>query len=288
MKIDALLQQANPRIAKNNKHFFELTLTTKTDTIKGYLWREGSYMQDKPVGKVYSLDYTPGEFNTINSLTITTISPYEFIPSYYNSEEEAVSVLMSMVKSVQDTECAKLLSSIFSKYATKFIHFPAAKGHHHAKDGGLLKHSFEVFSNAVALSKSETFSIAGINLDVIKSAAILHDIGKLFDYNTSTLGVIDYTRQLYETSHLSYGAEFVRSFYPDNNPNIAHICHIIRSHHGPSSLNWGSVVSPATLEAHIIFVSDYLSMHNDKIQNVTFDTNGIGRAEGFRDIYLKF
>lgn len=287
MQINALLQESSFRIAKNGKPFFQLVFTSKETTLKGYYWKDKSNEEFLNVGKVYKVDYEPGEFPTIVNITQLDLSPYDFIPSYFSSEIDAAKLLSTMVKSVEDPDLSKLLSMIFSENATKFIHAPAAKGQHHAKDGGLLQHSYEVFSNALALSTSETFKGFQLDLDVIKTASVLHDIGKLWEYETS-FGSIDYGRSIYESSHLSSGAEFVSKFFKEIPPKVAHVQHIIRSHHGPQSLNWGSIVSPATIEAYIVFVSDYMSMHADKFKEVSFGDSGVGTSQQFRDVYLKF
>lgn len=288
MKINAVLQNSSFRIARNGKPFFQLIFANKDELLKGYYWEDKSHESLLVEGKVYEVTYDPGEFPTITAIRQVDLPPYDFISSYFSSEEEAVKLLSTMVRSVEDSDCSKLLSMVFSEKASKFIHAPAAKGQHHAKDGGLLQHSYEVFSNALALSTSQTFKDMHLDIDVIKTASILHDIGKLKDYNMSVSGYIDYSRSVYETSHLSSGAEYISKFFDDIPPKIAHIQHIIRSHHGPQSLNWGSIVSPATIEGYIIFVSDYMSMQADKIKSVTFEDNGVGTSQQFRDVYLKF
>ena len=67
-----------------------------------------------------------------------------------------------------------------------FFIAPAAKDNHHNYESGLLQHSVEVTN--IALSIASNFK--NINLDLLTTGALLHDIGKVKTYEFLKSGII--------------------------------------------------------------------------------------------------
>ena len=87
-----------------------------------------------------------------------------------------------------------LLFSFFDDpdFVEKFKLAPAAKKMHHAYLGGLLEHSLSMGLLADKIS----CHYKGINADLIKAAAILHDMGKIYEFNYEFS--IDYSHACYQ------------------------------------------------------------------------------------------
>lgn len=146
-----------------------------------------------------------------------------------------------------------------------FLTCPAAKGNHHAYVGGLLEHSVEVTDFAV-LGATLSYADAGADLDLLRTACLLHDAGKLWEYvwKGVPIGMAPLER-LY--NHLVTGPIMTwmcfRTFRDEleaagfTERDALEIMHVQASHHG--KLAWGSPVTPKTPEAHLAHAADQQS-----------------------------
>lgn len=144
---------------------------------------------------------------------------------------------------------------------------PGGLTKHHAYDYGLLIHTSEVVENCIATMKSPALRV---NTEVLIAAAVLHDWGKVYDYQRKVSSGLDLVGPFWEfTSHrkmirhvsTSY-AMFVSHVGITNIPIHPYqsIGHCILSHH--NSYEWGSPVLPETVEARILAHSDALSAYH--------------------------
>jgi 3'-5' exoribonuclease len=175
-----------------------------------------------------------------------------------------------IIKTVDIIGIKRDFQNIISKYITtplirdmindmiinesRFFEWPASTKLHHGYEGGLASHTLNVVKNAISLW--ENYQGENIDIEVIVAAAMLHDYGKLTEYNK------DGSRTIYGdlVSHLVDGSEKVSEFCwkrginPSTDKKIVIIKHIILSHH--EYPEFGAAVRPATLEAFIVARSD--------------------------------
>ena len=87
--------------------------------------------------------------------------------------------------------------------------------------------------------------------------------------------------------HLSLGSEIIaKNSSGLNKDKIEHLKHIIRAHH--LRQDWDAVVQPATIEAYLVFVADYMSANLDRFRDTEFDeSTGLGSSNG-RAFFVKF
>ncbi len=146
-----------------------------------------------------------------------------------------------------------------------FWTLPAAAKNHHAYRGGLAAHTLEVV--AFALHIAEAYPCGAVDVDVLITAAVWHDHGKQFEYEPNadpdpeapafTWSGGFYARGL---THIPGGAiDFAVAAEAAGVPADLRmqVCHAILAHHGIRE--WGSPVSPMTIEAHILHMADNLS-----------------------------
>ena len=111
---------------------------------------------------------------------------------------------------------------------------PAAKQMHHNYIGGLLVHTVECVE--IALSVLPKFK-KQLNKDEVLAAAILHDIGKIFEYTINLdSGMIDYNEQFRKDwiSHSQYGYTLCMS------NGFLNIAKMIAAHHART--DWGAMI----------------------------------------------
>lgn len=129
---------------------------------------------------------------------------------------------------------------------------------HHAYVGGLMVHTAEVVTVAMATARSMK-----IDFDVLLTAAIVHDYMKIYDYVIGANNQIQKTEYRKLVRHLagshawfySEAIQFKEMQLPSD--LRLQVEHAILAHHG--RLEWQTAVEPVTPEAHILHYADMLS-----------------------------
>ena len=140
---------------------------------------------------------------------------------------------------------------------------PAASHMHHAFNGGLLEHVWSISRIACLLANHYGKYYDDLNppldKDVIVTAAILHDIGKLIELEFHPVSA-KYTTRGRLVGHIVMGRDMVREAASkiDGFPaeTLLQLEHAILAHHGRR--DYGSPVVPQTLEALIVSFADDL------------------------------
>lgn len=139
-----------------------------------------------------------------------------------------------------------------------FFKWKAAYKMHHAYEGGLAIHSYFVAQDAIDLANRYNGKrTLDINWDLLITGALLHDIGKLKEYDAD--GSISGRGQF--ESHMSLGIEMIdvscaKHGIDPSSKDIQLLKHIIASHHG--SKKHGAIIEPIIPEAYIIHYADNL------------------------------
>ena len=148
-----------------------------------------------------------------------------------------------------------LLKSFFvddKETAAEFKRHSAAKSIHHGYIGGLLEHSLAV----ARMCDYYTTYYKRLNRDLLITAALLHDIGKI--YELSGFPENDYTDAGQLLGHIVMGTMMIRDRIkdiPDFPAKAANeLEHCILAHHG--ELEYGSPKKPALLEALALSFAD--------------------------------
>ncbi len=139
-----------------------------------------------------------------------------------------------------------------------FFKWKAAYKMHHAYVGGLAVHSYFVAQNAIDIAnKYNNKRTLSIDWDLLIAGALLHDIGKLKEYDAD--GRISGAGNL--ESHMSIGISMIENVCVKNGIDtdgidIKLLKHIIASHHGAQK--HGAILAPVIPEAYIIHYADNL------------------------------
>ncbi|MEK6822365.1 MAG: HD domain-containing protein, partial [Nanoarchaeota archaeon] len=138
-------------------------------------------------------------------------------------------------------------------FVEKFKKAPAAMHTHHAWLGGLMEHTLDI----VALCEQCCKAYLRINRDLVVAGALLHDLGKLDEYEVGTtirttpVGILVGHLTLEVAAILRYKG---RTGVDDN--TLFKLAHMVISHHG--SLEFGSPKIPAFPEALLLSYIDAL------------------------------
>ena len=187
-------------------------------------------------------------------------NPADYLPVSSKDIEVMYKELLGFVAKVKDLYLSKLLKSLFVEdveFAKAFKFSSAAKTVHHGFVGGLLEHTLSV----TKLCEYYVNYYPMINADLLYTAAMCHDIGKV--YELSPFPENDYTDEGQLLGHIMIGAEMVGDRIRDI-PGFPiklgnELKHCILAHHG--ELEYGSPKKPALLEAVALNFADNTDAH---------------------------
>lgn len=251
---------------KNGDDFCLVTLQDKGGEIQGVIWtevfknntgfQEGDFVQVR--GRV-------SQYRDAKQLIIEHIEKAEdanlinyadFIKTTKKNVNSMYAELLSLAESVHNKCLSQLLDDFFKdkQFAQDFRQATAAVQYHHAYRGGLLEHTLSVCRVCSLIADV----YANVNRDLLICGALLHDIGKIKEYDVGV--VIKVTDQGKLLGHISMGYSLVlekitaiKDFPEDLKDRILHI---IISHHGYKE--FGSPKRPKIMEAFIVHHVDYM------------------------------
>ncbi len=207
-------------------------------------------------GKLVEVSGKAQKYNNSISILLDSISSYDgdfeyddFMPSYDGDYKELECELDKIINSIADDDLKRLLKDVFNdeNIRTDFCNAPAARGVHGAYIHGLLEHVVRLCRLAISVSGL----YPKINRDMLVTGALLHDIGKIYEFSWDLS--IDYTPLGSLHGHLVLGDRMItdrcrQEGVPEDKAMM--ISHMILSHHGIPE--YGTVVVPRTLEAMVL------------------------------------
>ncbi|MDR0957665.1 MAG: HD domain-containing protein [Clostridiales bacterium] len=257
-----LCRQKNTLETKSGKRYLSLVLTDKTGRINGKVWELNNDIQSFEEGNFIKIDAKAQLYQSEMQLKILRIRKSlegEYDPADYNpvTDKDVETLFLQLagfIKTVGNVHLRKLLESIFGagEVASAFKKSSAAKTLHHSYMGGLAEHTVSV----VQFCDFVSGQYKHINRDLLITAAMLHDVGKI--YELSPFPENEYTDEGQLLGHIIIGAELVEkeaskiSGFP---PKLKLMLkHCILAHHG--EYLFGSPKLPQIIEAYVLFYCD--------------------------------
>ena len=182
-------------------------------------------------------------------------NPADYIPASKYDIEEMYTELKAIINSIKEPHLKELAEKCYiqdTEFARKFKLHSAAKSIHHGFIGGLLQHTLAVARMCIFMA--DNYSI--LDRDLLITAAIFHDIGKV--YELSEFPSNDYTDDGQLLGHIFLGAEIIGTKVKEipGFPKVlaSELRHCILAHHG--ELEFGSPKKPAIAEAMALAFAD--------------------------------
>jgi 3'-5' exoribonuclease len=250
---------------KNGGSFALLEFSDKTGSIEAVAWDN---VIDKvnaiAVGDCVFVAGSVNEYNerlqivvsSISSVDETDFDPDDFLPSSTEDIEAVMSEIDDIRHTVRNVHLKKLLTLFFDDkdFVRSFRTAPAAKRAHHAYLGGLAVHTRNVCRLAMNIQKV----YSDLNVDLLITASILHDVGKITEYIYKKK--LDISTEGRMIGHIVMGYEMVAErikHVPDFPSDLKlRLLHMVLSHHG--ELEWGSPRLPVFIEALVLHFADNL------------------------------
>ena len=180
----------------------------------------------------------------------------DYFPKTKRDIEEMFEELLSVVDGIQNPYLRELLMNILmdEDLAGKFKQAPAAKTLHHAWLGGLLEHTLSLCK----LCKLVAAHYSDLNMDLLLSGAVLHDIGKTEELSYTRS--FTYTNEGQLLGHMILELDLINEKISqiEGFPHELKILvqHLIISHHG--EYEFGSPKLPMFPEALVLHCLDNL------------------------------
>jgi 3'-5' exoribonuclease len=257
---------------RDGDNFLNVTISDKTGTLKGVVWDNVNQI---------AAGITSGDFAYVNgnvseykgNLQVVIkkmepfpsdrIDPSDFLPETSRNIEDMFERLVKRANSITTEYLKALINAFFNdrEFVNKFKTAPAAKKMHHAYIGGLLEHTVSMTSLADKIAGH----YGGVNRDLLLTGTILHDIGKIdeFDYQSK----IDYSDKGRLLNHIVIGIKMVDDKlsgihnFPEDQMLL--LKHMIVSHHG--TREFGSPEPPKTIEAVLL---NYIDEIDSKVNAI--------------------
>ena len=184
---------------------------------------------------------------------------------------------------------SELTVKLLEKYEHEFKMASAAKTIHHNVVGGLIYHTTSMVKQAEKVIEN----YSELDKELLICGTALHDIGKIYEMETTNTGHTDYTDKGRLLGHATLGIKMIEEMKKECGcveERILLLEHMLASHHG--QLEFGAIVTPAIPEASVlhaldmidsrlyIFNSEYENMDEGKLSGNVYalDNNSIYKA----------
>lgn len=284
---------------KKGKNYMSLKLSDSTGDIDARAWDnvdrfEGTFQS----GDIVQVKGVVQLYQNKKQLVVHKVELYDgsvdltdYLRSSDTAPEEMLQSLLQIVEKIESQHIKQLITSVLSDPTIKplLLLAPAAKSIHHARIGGLLEHILSISRLAEGIASHYSF----LNLDLLIFGAIFHDIGKIWELETTDKGV-RYTTKGRLIGHMVMAVELVEKKasqifgFPEE---LKDMCkHIILGHHG--KLEYGSPKLPQTMEAYVVWLLDEMDSKIDSIESIYKAHDGNDDWSAFsqlfeRHFYLK-
>lgn len=270
-----LCRQKKQALTKAGKPYLTLLLQDKTGSVDAKIWDPSS----AGIEEFDALDYVNivadvTMFQGMMQLNVKRArkcregeyDPADYLPESEQDENVMYRRILDYCGSVENPYLKKVLLHFFEDedFKKKFCFHSAAKSVHHGFVGGLLEHTLSVTDNCDFYAKHYPM----LNRDLLITAALFHDIGKLKEL--SIFPENDYTDAGQLVGHIVLGAQMVGEAIAgiEDFPEILknELIHCILAHHG--ELEYGSPKKPELAEAVALSFADNLDAKMETLKEL--------------------
>lgn len=275
----AVVNSFTERTAKTGSTYLDLTLKDKLVAINAKCFSLPCFSFHE--GNVIEFNLEVKEFNgapsyVIQNLSLSLDDAVDYV-AWFDKLPAIKNEFDKLVASIKNEKYKLFLEEIL-KIGTGFEVVPAAKSLHHTEFGGTLAHSLMVafncksiglFYNSVYGTEEEPF----IDLDLIVTGALIHDIGKTYELAWDAVqGVCGYTSDIScLDSHITIASEWLTIIASKclllESEEYRLLKHCLNAHHG--KFEWGSPVVPGIAEAYILSMVDKMDADVWRFQNAS-------------------
>ena len=278
-----MLKTVDKKTSSKGGSYLDVTIADKSGEMNGKLWDYNEAVHGKyEAGDIVKLRGTVSKYNNTDQFRIERIRPVtaeddvnvnDFVPSADFDGNAMWNELYNIANNFNDSDLKAIVTDILKEKKEAMLYWPAAFKMHHAIRGGLLCHTLSI----VRLAESVCTVYPFVDKELLLSGAILHDIGKLEEFELSGAGLVTgYSTKGNLVGHLAGGAIIVEKTaeklgITSDVPML--ISHMLLSHHGDPE--FGAAVLPQFLEAELL---SQLDLMDATVFEITEATNNVEKG----------
>jgi len=212
------------------------------------------------------------------------VNVQDFLRQAERDPDEMLGEVIEVCKSVRQPHLRKLLGAFFAdaEFADKFKVCPGAERVHHAYVGGLLEHTL----NVVRLCEAVCQIHPRLDRDLLVTGALLHDIGKVQEYETTAAITSTDEGKLLGHTVIAYrlAANAMAGIEGFPEELRLRVGHMIIAHHG--KLEFGAPRQPALPEAFALHYAEDLDAKVNRALDEVEKAREQGKTWTERDYFL--
>lgn len=265
-----LVRSKEIRSKKSGEPYLSLVLSDKTGDLDAKMWDnveefeplfdKDQFIRAKGLLQIYR-NRPQLTLHKLRRLEDSEVNFMDFFPSTSKDVEKMYNELLEVVGGFQNEPLRAVMQELLldEEVMTRLKRAPAAKSMHHAYLGGLLEHIISL----CRLSLLVIQNYQNIDVDLLLTGAILHDLGKIYELSYDR--GFGYTTEGQLLGHMVLELDMINRViarHPGFPPSLkTMIGHLIISHHG--QYEFGSPKLPMTVESLLLHKLDDL---DSKIQ----------------------
>ena len=261
-----LVKSVEKKTSSKGGPYLDITLSDATGEINAKLWDYNEMLHGTyEAGDLVKVRGVISKYNGADQMKIEKIrkatesdgiDPGDFVEQASETGEKMFGELIKLAEEFDNEAIRALTLKLYNDNKERLLYWPAAFKLHHAIRSGLLMHTLSI----VRMCESVAAIYPSVNRDLLICGAMLHDIGKLREFDVNTLGTANgYTTEGNLIGHLVKGAMMVEKAAEElgtDDKTAMMIEHMIISHHGEPE--FGAAVRPSFIEAEILSSLDKL------------------------------
>jgi len=283
-----LIKTAEVKTSSTNKRYMDFTIGDSTGEINAKLWE---------MNEGYEEDFVPNSLIKVRGvvsawqgslqlkiekirLTVKAdeVDIKDFVPVAPYTAEDMYQVISDYLGRINNKDIKNIVNEILSNEIERIMYFPAAKKNHHAVRSGLLYHTSTMLKAGDKLSEIYTF----LNKDLLFGGIILHDMAKLYEMDSSELGIVsDYTIEGHLLGHIIQGIKLIETagekVGADKEITML-LEHMVLTHHYEPE--YGSPKKPMFPEAEMLHYLDNMDAKMYDMKKALEDTEDGEFSEG--------
>jgi 3'-5' exoribonuclease len=284
-----LVQSKEVRSTREGKPYLALRLGDRTGTVEARLWDGLDALEEFDRDDVVKVEAGVESYRGKVQLKLRRVrraeaGEYELADFLAETEKDVEALyaeLLETAHGVGNGHLRGLLLAVLedAELAPRLKQAPGAKTLHHAYRGGLIEHVVSL----CRLCKLAAQNYPEIDVDLLLTGAILHDLGKVHELSYERS--LDYTTVGNLIGHITLGLEIVgrkmdalQGFPPELRILVQHL---ILSHHG--KLEFGSPVTPRFPEAVLLHYLDDIDSKMEAVRSSLAAADSAGREGNWTD-----
>jgi 3'-5' exoribonuclease len=281
----ALLSERTKKETRDGKPYYACRFRDARRTVGFMAWADGGWYEacehDWQEGQLFKIrglygeheKYGPQiEIQNIRAITEADHSdgfnPADFQEPSRRKPDEMFAELRGLAENhIADLPLRNLVLTLLERRVERFKRLPATTRHFYPYPGGLLEHTLSVTSNCLMLAEKYAAAFPDLspplNKDVIVAGAILHDIGRVLEFDDDSGPLVQRTVPGRLVGPIFLGRDLVRDTareLGDVNPHLIELLeHLLVSH--LNLLEKDSPRMPMIPEALILHHADSLDAY---------------------------